>query len=279
MPFYQNPFDTDYRGSLLLGDRQYVINFKVPANVNTTQVMMAWNPEPYNVSSDTTLTFKYSFDSGRTYSSLAVNVSTAAASAAAATCHEIAAALNAHAAWSALYLAEVTQDKDFKNYLRVKALRPRSVWKTYILNTSAEKRLRFNKKAGVAEAPAYFDKDLISNASRSNSVGMLVKLDAGDSVDQVVISEAGFTPGDEQEDYQLLQGQSGLFQFQKITTDSGNGHRVDEIIEFPAGAVAGMLGKKTVFVYDGGNSTDQPNKVFELPHVITSSDITDLTPP
>lgn len=278
MSFYQNVFDTDYRGNLLLADRQYIPTYKVPANVNTTQSMIAWNREPYNVSSNTTLTFNYSFDSGRTYTALAVNVSTSAVNTSAATCAEIVTALNASTAWATLYSAEVTTDKSSGNWVRIKALRPRGNWKTYISNSSAEKVLRFNKRAGVAELPSYFSKDTISNATNSNSVGLLILLDTGDATDQNIITEAGFSYAAVQSDWQLMVGQSGMFQSQIVTTDAANSHRITQIIEFPAGASAGFLGKKTTYSYTGGNTSGQPNKVVEIPYVITSGDVTGGSP-
>jgi hypothetical protein len=70
-------------------------------------------------------------------------------------------------------------------------------------------------------------------------------------------------------DYQLLRGRSGLFNFQKITVDGSD--RITIIIEYPAGALVGDLGRKIAYTYTGAKT--HPDQITEIPYVLTSSDL------
>jgi len=129
--------------------------------------------------------------------------------------------------------------------------------------------LKFNKYAGVAELPNYFQKHTIENRNNyPDSIGTLIKLDEGDEVDQTIIEDAGFslTP---KEDYELLKGRSGLFMFQNITVDGSD--RITQVIEYPAGAVAGDFARKIRYSYTSANIN--PNKVTETPYVLEDADL------
>lgn len=280
MPFFQNVFDSEFRGNLLLADRQYSLNFNVRSNLpNSSQAMTSWNPEFYDVSSNSTLTLKYSFDSGRTWTSLAVNVSTGAVNTSAATALEVATALNNNATFAALFTASMNNDNKPapNNYVIIKSRRPRTGFKVYVVNGGAEIALRFNKKAGVAELPTYFSRHTIANVTTfTDSVGMLIQLDPDNStnpsgylVDRQIITEAGLNYAVVQADWQLLKGRSGLFQFQKISVDGSD--RITEVIEYSAGATVGDLSKKIIYTYTGSNTN--PSTIVELPYVITNSDL------
>lgn len=275
MPYFQNVFDQEFVGALVLGDRQLSLNFRVKGNINTSIEMVAWNREPYNLSADTSLTFNYSLDSGHTWAARTINVTSLAASSSAVTCQEIANALNADALWKELYLAYVVSEPKAGNFLKVRSLKPRERWKTYISNSSAESVVRFNKKAGVAELPSYFSRHTIANINTySDSIGLLIELSnpvAGDDV--AIVEDAGFDSASVSEDWELLAGRSGLFTFKKQTIDGSN--RVTEIIEYPAGAIAGDFAKKTSYTYSGANTS--PTNVTEEPYVIQSGDL--ITPP
>lgn len=275
MAFFQNVFDSEFQGNLLLSDRQYSITFKVKGNSpNSSTLMRAWNPAPFDLSGGGNLTFNYSFDAGRTWTPLVVDVSAGAASAGAVTALEVVTALNANPTFAALFVASLVDDgKGNLNYVQVKSLRPREKFKLYISNTGAEAKLRFNKKAGVAELPAYFARHTIANISTyPDSVGMLIALNTGNAIDQNIITEAGFDYNSPKADWELLRGRSGLFMFQKQTVDGSD--RVTQIIEFPAGALPGDLAKKTTMTYTGTNKS--PNQIAEVPYVLTNSDL--ITP-
>lgn len=269
MPYFQNPFETEFVGALVLGDRQLSLNFRVRPNINTSKDMVAWNREPYNLTGNTDLTFYYSFNSGATYSSVTIDVSTEAASVSAATCAEVAEALNANTLWFELYEAYVVSDPKAGNFLKIRAKRPRERWKTYIDNAEAESILRFNKKAGVAELPTYFSRHTI-DSDFEDSVRMLIELsDPVTGVDVNIVEDADLDSATVQEDWQLLAGRSGIFNFQKITVDGSD--RITQIIEYPAGAAAGDFARKVNYSYTSSNKN--PDKITEIPYVLTGSDL------
>jgi nucleoside-diphosphate-sugar epimerase len=106
-----------------------------------------------------------------------------------------------------------------------------------------------------------------------DAVGLLIKLDETDPVDQAVIENAGFDPSAMKEDWELIRGRgAGLFTFQKITVDASD--RILEKIEYPAGALAGDFARKTNYTYTSTNRN--PSSITEIPYVLTNSDL--LTP-
>lgn len=74
-------------------------------------------------------------------------------------------------------------------------------------------------------------------------------------------------------DWQLLKGRSGIYNIQNITVDGSN--RIIKIIEHPAGAAPGDLGRKIQYAYTGGNTS--PDNVWETPHTLIAADI--ISPP
>jgi hypothetical protein len=74
---------------------------------------------------------------------------------------------------------------------------------------------------------------------------------------------------DVKNDYQLLRGRSGLFNFQKITVDGSD--RITLIIEYPAGALVGDLGRKIAYTYTGAKT--HPDQITEIPYVLASTDL------
>lgn len=279
MPFFQNVFENDFIGHLLLDDRQYVLDFKVPANINRPVYMFAWADPPYNTVGKTTLTINYSIDAGRAFYALACTLTSGTAQ----TSDQIATDLNANTNFAALFEAKVSPDRNSIRRLLIQAKlerQNREAFKAYITNSSAETVLRFNSKAGVAELPSYFSRHTIANFrdygpygsnAYPDSQGCLIQLTQ--PTDNWYITNAGLSTT-AQKDWQLLRGRSQSFKFKIISTDSGNSHRIDSIIEFPAGAKAGDLARKTEYIYNGGNSTSQPNYTFEVPYVLTSGDLT-----
>lgn len=196
MPFFQNVFDAEFQGSLLLSDRQFTMTFKAKGNSpNSSQLFMAWNPEPFNVSSNNTLTLNYSFDAGSSWTTLAIDVSTTAASTSAAKASEIVAALNANTTFQALFTASLqTYSGSPINYVAIKSTRAREKFKVYVSNTSAEVALRFNKRAGVAEFPTYFARHTIANKSLyPDGCGMLQQMDLTTTRDQQIVKDASFS--------------------------------------------------------------------------------------
>ncbi len=277
MPFFQNVFDNDFLGHLLLDDRQFILDYKVPANINKSIYQFAWADPPYNTVGNTTLTINYSIDSGKSFYVLNLTLSSGTAK----TADDLAADLNAIANFTSLFEAKVIVNNVGIRRLLIQARLQREIFRCYISNTSAETILRFNAKAGVAELPSYFDRHSIANYRDHgpggdniypDSLGLLIKLTQ--PTDNYYITNAGLSTT-AQKDWQLLRGRAqGSFKFQNIATDSGNGNRITSIVEYPAGAKAGDLARKIEYSYDGSNSTSQPNYIFECPYVLASSDLT-----
>ncbi len=269
MSFYQNPFDQLFTGKF------NVLTFDCPPNKNSPNYMLAWNAETYNLSVDDTLTLNYAWDTNfKNYSALDVVV--AGVTPAATTAAEVITALNANATFADMFLAST---KTINNHptliITAKSGRVKQVIRAYISNSSAEKQLGFNKKAGVAELPTAFERDTIANRfAYPDGVGMLIHLDESDPVDQAIIENAGFVPANMLADWQLLQGKAqNLFMFRKITVDGSN--RITQIIEYGAGSIAGDFAKKTNYLYFGTNTN--PYQITEIPYVLTSGDL--VTPP
>lgn len=150
----------------------------------------------------------------------------------------------------------------------------------YVNNGQAETVLKFNARAGVAEMPSYFMRYIVGDTYRfdfSDGQNALVALDMDNNVDQDVVSNAvdvrgknlGLDPSDESEDWELLRGRSGIFNFQKIDVDDQD--RIEEIIEYPAGARVGDLARKVTYTYTDDNKN--PDTIKEIPYTLTDSDL------
>jgi hypothetical protein len=268
MSFFQNVFDQEFQGYLVLGDRQASITYKVPANKNAQTKQIAWNAGPYNFSTSNTLTLNYSWDKDfKIWSSVSINVAGSNPSSTRAI--EVANALNSDPTFSELLTASVVDFNNSKTVTVSKNVLKKQDIKLYFSNTGAESILKFNKYAGVAELPSYFERHTISNRYNfPDSLGILIKLDTSDSTDENVVLDAGFVlPG--KEDYEILKGRSGLFTFQNITVDEND--RITQIIEYPAGAVAGDFARKINYTYSGSNIN--PSKVTEIPYVLDDGDL------
>ncbi|MEI8270612.1 MAG: hypothetical protein WCG45_04535 [bacterium] len=268
MPFFQNLFNEEFRGTFPLADRQYNITFRVPANTNSNSGTLTWTPGPYDLSSDNTLTINIAKSQNfKNFFSTAINV--AGATASATTAQEIVDILRANVNFSDSLTAEVKVINKQTNTLGIliKAINPLGV-KFYISNSSAEKKLNFNGRAGVAEMPTYYAKHIIGSEDEG-SLGTLMELDTSDAVDQAIITEAGFDYTNEQEDWELLGGRAEIFKFQKQTVDESD--RITQIIEYPAGAIAGDLARLTKFSYTSSNKN--ADKITQVPYTLQSGDL------
>jgi len=268
--YFQNVFDSEFRGTVMTSDRQYTPTYKLGANVNRSDLMLAWNPEPFDMSANNTLTINYAMDfSSPNFASLAINVAGATTSATTAT--EVVTALNSNAVFASLFVAAIQKQKG-ENYVYIRCLRPKHSIRVYISNTSAEHALAFNLKAPVAEMPSYFEKYTIQQAASYPELGpaLLLKLDEADSDDQQVITAAGLTYSSPKKDWQLLAGRDESFM---LTKRLYSGSTLTTEIIYPAGARAGDMARKINYVYSGSNLTEQT----EVPYILTGSDL--ITPP
>lgn len=276
MPYFQNVSNQEFQGSWILGDRQYSTNFKIGPNLNSPYFMMAYTAGPYNMSSDNTLTIKYAIDNTLSqFQSLAINV--AGVSASATTAVEVADALNANVAFASLWVAEAkplnTQSDNFNAIPMTVSIRAKvasRMMRAYIVNTSAEKRLQFNKKAPIAQLPTYFSRHTADNLGNfTDCFGGLIELDTGVTYDAAMIDASGQDSGTVKEDWELLTGRSGLFKFRKMTYDGSS--RLTVMLEFHAGAKAGDLAMLTTYSYDGSNTS--PETIAEQPYTLQNSDL------
>ena len=192
MPYFQNPFDLDWSGTWILSDHRYMPQFKIGPNKNTADIMRAWVLEPYDCSTNASLTINYAFDLDlKNYASLTINVQGASPSSTSAI--EVCNALNGNATFAELWLAQPVSvsGKGVLNLASQQQLgvnnvnspnaglglnspgagapgpyvvtvrsikRPKQSMRVYISNTGAELSLGFNRKAPVAQLPAYFFK-------------------------------------------------------------------------------------------------------------------------
>lgn len=270
MAFFQNVFDQEYQGFLLLSDRKLIPSFKVAPNKNLQSKQVAWNPGPYDLSSGSVLEFNFAWDAEfKNWASL--NIDVAGGDPSATTAAEVAAALNANPTFSSMLLASVYGIPGGDSVMVSKVVSKRQSAKFYFGNSGAEAVLCFNKMAPVAELPEYFSRHTVDNVKNyEDSTGLLIRLDESDSIDQAVIQNAGLDPSSMKEDWELLRGRaSGIFTFQKLTVDGSD--RITQIIEYPAGAVAGDFARKIQYVYSGSNTN--PSQVTEIPYVLQSGDL------
>lgn len=272
MSFFQNPFNEEFRVSLPFGDRQYNLTFIVPANKNQVTGSIAWNLEPYDLSTYTDLTINFAIDNAEFKNFASITVDVSGATPAATTANEVVTLLNADEQFSSWFTAMVVESTKGSRVYRVgiKANTGKQM-RMYVTNAGAEQILRFNKYAGVAELPTYCERHTIDNRfTFTDGQAALVKLNESDAtVDRPIITDAGFDYSAMKADWQLLAGRVGIFNFQKITVDGSN--RITQIIEYSAGAVAGDLGRKINYTYTSGNTN--PDKITEIPYTLTSGDL------
>lgn len=290
MPFFQNPFLSDFEGNLLLGDRNHIPTFVIKGNVGRgEELVYAWKTGPYDLSgtdadsnSTANLLINFRLYDTKNWATLSVSCTTGAASTSAVTQAEIATSLNANATFAERFVASVISNTPNQQTLQIRQKKPITDLKFYIGNGRAEEKLGFNARAGVAELPTFFSRHTIANRfNYLDSQGFLIQLDPDSyDVDANIIDGAvdykgislGYNSGTIQEDWQLLKGKSGFFTFKKYTLDETE--RVVEIIEYSAGAIVGDFAKKTIFTYTDDNTA--PDEMFEIPHTLESGDL--ITP-
>ena len=275
MSFFQNPFNEEYQGYWVLGDRALHITFKCPPNTGRgDEVVRSYSNGPYDLTGDDgegtdndLFTLAFAIDAEfKTFVDMQVDIGAGAADSTAVTLQEIIANLNAHSTFSSYFEARVPYGKD---QIEIFAKRDATNMKFYVVGTGAETVLKFNKFVGVGELPAYFDRHTVANQRNfEDGVGHIVALDMSNTVDAATVDNAvdhrgrtlGFSSGTVLEDWQLLEGRSGLFQF----TNQVDG--TTQII-YSAGAQAGDLAK--MIITSGSNT-------FEIPHTLDETDL--ITP-
>jgi hypothetical protein len=282
MPFFQNPFTSDFEGYWVLADRQASLTFKCPRNAGRgIESVTAWMPGPYDLSSNDadgnatnvlTLNFTISADykSWTTVPLLITGVTPSAILPS-----EVAGSLNNLPAFSDWFTASLqTFDKNpnglaINDRIAIKQKLPSTKMRFYVSTGGAESQIKFNKLAGVAALPLYFARHTIANRYLfPDSQNALIQL--GTTGEQAKIidnavdfanNSLGYVHTAVPTDSALLRGRSGLFM---VTNGSTSG----TTIVYPAGAVAGDMAKKTVT--SGSN-------IIEEPYTLLAADI--LAPP
>lgn len=291
MSYFQNIFTLDCIGSLVLGDRAHAVDFKCPLNAGRgDEIIVAWNPESYNLSgtdadgnscANLTINYANNVDGFKNWAALTINVAAGAVSSSAVKISEIITNLQANATFAGFFTAVSEKGKDGVAHLMIKSKLGALRTKFYVSNGTAEEKLGFNKRAGVAELPSFFARHTIANRyTYADGQGLLIPLDMSLNVDKAIVNNAvdakgvslGLSSGTVQADWQLLRGRSGLFTFKKQTVDTSS--RITQIIEYPAGARAGDLAKKTTMTYTGTQTA--PDTFAEVPYTLQSSDL--ITP-
>lgn len=275
MPYFQNVSDQEFFTEMLFDTRLAV---RLPANANRSTRMVAWNPEPYDLSQATRFAICCKTSD---YAMGYVRIEVALASNSAATAQGVADQLNADPTFASFFAASTIQ-MGGAGHLLIAAVSPAMGFRAYVPNTvnrgfpeqSAEWVLRFNKKAAVAQLSQYYRRHTIGyyvpNDSFAYGTQMLLEVVQPD--EDFVISEAGLDTAAMTE-AQLLKGESGKFLTSKVVTDASNGNRPLSAIEFESGSIVGDLAKKTTYVYDAGNTSVYPNRVYEEPYTLTAADL------
>ena len=189
-----------YYGYYLVGDSStYKLTFKVPANRNHGEFFICYNNGPYDFTSfGSNLKFNVAIDpSYKNWSSFEVDVSGVDSSS--TTNFEVVDALNNNSDFSDWFTASVYGS----GQVGIRQKRPVTQMHSYVSNYQAEFALKFNKNAGIADIPSYFDKDTIDNRfATSTSNGHLIRLGktvVGNSVANptvVTVTNHGLTTGD-----------------------------------------------------------------------------------
>lgn len=268
MPFFMNVYNQEFRGNLVLSDRQYSMGFVIPANKNSNEFSIAGNPEPYDLTTYDTLLIFVSVNS--CFFTLSAIITGGSADSA----QTVADRLNAISAFSQYFTADVT-GKIGSQHVRLHLKNPRTDTKFFVYFSGANYILNFTKYAGIAEIPTYFRKYLIDTSS-SNQNQFLLELDGTDTapdgaraIIRNFLGNQSWTNSDLKADWELFGGKSGLFKFQKTTVD-GDG-RPSVVIEYSAGAVAGDLAKRITYTYNG--TTGAVLNYTEEPYTLTSGDL------
>ena len=184
----------------MVGDSSsYKLTFKVPANRNHGEFVVCYNTGPYDfVANGPYLKFNVAIDPAfKNWSSFLVDVT--GVDPAITTNYEVVDKLNANSDFKDWFTASVYNS----GLVGIRQKRPVTQMHSYVSNYQAEFALKFNKNAGIADIPSYFDKDTIENRFATNtSNGCLIRLGktiVGNSVANptvVTVVNHGLTTGD-----------------------------------------------------------------------------------
>ena len=307
MTFFQNPFTPDFQGNLILGDRHHIPGFPIKGNAGRgDNLVMNWNNGPFDLSdndadgtdiSNLILWVAIDTEDFNNWSQLSIDLGTGATE----TVFSIRDTLNADTVFSAWFTSTVANGNNSESdRLIITQKRPITQMRFYVGNGAAEEALGFNARAGVGEILTYFDRDKVAHLITSDggddtaaiqrerykgtgsrpTCNCLVPLDPGSpGVDANIIDNAVNAKGVSlaldsstiKEDWEIMAGKSGSFQFTKISA-AVKDHTITSII-YPAGAVIGDFALEIVEEYD---ASDVLLRKFEKPHTLVAADL--ITP-
>mgnify|MGYP003969454863 CR=1 FL=1 len=308
MSWFQNPFFEEYLGNWVLGDRQHSLTFKCPRNAGRGEsIVVSWNLPAYDFTGNDadgnpalSLRIRTAFNTNiRQWAEMNVTGTAPTLLLNATTADEVVAALNSDVTFAPMFTASIQSETGEggiappagNRRVMIRSNFDPTRMKFYIVNGRAEEVLGFNARAGVAELPTYFSRHGVNEWDDfDDSTGMMVPLDTiANAVDAAVVNDAvnfrgvalNFTAATVQDDYELLEGRSGIFNFQSITLLNTDGaitgtaiERIAEIIEYPAGAVVGDLGRKITYAYTGiADNNLQPTQTTEEPYTLEAGDL------
>lgn len=292
MPFFQNPFASDFEANWLLGDRHHMPKFVLKGNTGRgLELVSAWKLGPYNLSGNDSdgmprkyLNVVYRLYNTKNWANLTIDVTNGAADVTAVTTLEILTALRNNSTFNEKFVADMGSANDASDKkIRIKQKRPITEFEFYVKNGQAEQFLGFNAKAGIAELPTYFAMHTIANRfTFPASEGRIIQLAPDSSaIDAELVDNAvdalgksmGYDHNIVQEDWQLLRGRSGLFSFIKGPS-TGAVTSTETTIVYPAGAKIGDLAEKTIVRKDTNGVAVE---TFNMPYTLTAGDM--IVPP
>jgi len=266
MSFFMNVFDSEFRGSLFTGDRRLQSNYKIKANANRSDYILAGNLGPFDLSGGSSLTINYAYDPLLLgYSQLVIDIAGSDVNKTYDT--EIVNILNNDVTFKDLFFAKIQSGK-----ILITGLRNKTNFRAYISNTGAELALKFNLNAPIAELPSYFERYSFDNINSYMDLGpdRLLLLNPSDMTDADIIDAAGFDSGNPTPDWQLLNGINDAFWFDKKTYVDG---KLAYEVKYFAGAKVGDLAKKIIYTYDAPPNDSNLIEVVEIPYILTSGDL------
>lgn len=293
MSFFQNPFPEDFRGNWVLGDRAQSLVFFCPQNTGRDgNTVVSWKDGPFDLSgndadgnSRDTLQIRLAiYPNFDRWALMSFDITTTASSTSAVTPTEIVGALNGNTEFASWFSATLNPQNE---RVTIRSAKPSNEIKFYVVNGRAEEALRFNERAGVNELPTYFDRHKVKHLFTAAEFlrfpegdNILIPLDpVANTVDANIIDNAvdrkgkslNFNSNSVKADWELLEGRSGLFVFQKICLDE-NGD-IAQIIEYHAGAKIGDMARRICYTRSGGGANSNPVQITEEPYTLQAADL------
>lgn len=306
MAFYANPFCEDFQGNWVLADRHQSLSLFCPRNSGRgDERTVSWVDGPFDLSgtdadgnASNILRIYYSLHVPfERWASMEVDITATATDMTAVTHAEVVSSLNDDNGFSAWFVASQNSNN---SRTEIRSKKSGIDFRYYIDFTNAEASLQFNSRIGIGELPTYFDRHqvlhLFNSAEAINQykdesghltvLNQLVRLNpynystnpTGSIVHANIVDNAvdeknnpkEFSSTNVREDWELLEGRSGLFVFQNVCLDA-NGD-IAQVIEYQAGARAGDVAKRICYVRTGGAGSN-PVQVTEEPYTLTDADL------